>query len=58
MEFELHYHDFNKIIVFISGNVSYLIEGKAYKLKPWDILFVSSNDLHKVIINNDEHMKG
>lgn len=54
MEFELHYHDFNKIIVFISGNVSYLIEGKAYKLKPWDILFVSSNDLHKVIINNDE----
>ena len=54
MEFKLHYHDFNKIIVFISGNVSYLIEGKAYKLKPWDILFVSSNDLHKVIINNDE----
>lgn len=54
MEFELHYHDFNKIIVFISGNVSYLIEGKAYKLKPWDILFVSSNDLHKVIINNNE----
>ncbi|KEJ03519.1 AraC family transcriptional regulator [Clostridium botulinum A2B7 92] len=54
MEFELHYHDFNKIIVFMSGNVSYLIEGKAYKLKPWDILFVSSNDLHKVIINNDE----
>ncbi|MCW6073891.1 AraC family transcriptional regulator [Clostridium sporogenes] len=54
MEFRLHYHDFNKIIVFISGNVSYLIEGKAYKLKPWDILFVSSNDLHKVIINNDE----
>ncbi|WP_251862324.1 AraC family transcriptional regulator [Clostridium sp. Marseille-Q2269] len=54
MEFQLHYHDFNKIIIFISGNVSYLIEGKAYKLKPWDILFVSSNELHKVIVNNDE----
>ncbi|EJO5347432.1 helix-turn-helix domain-containing protein [Clostridium botulinum] len=54
MEFKLHYHDFNKIVIFISGNVSYLIEGKAYKLKPWDILFVSSNDIHKAIINNAE----
>jgi hypothetical protein len=25
MQFEFHYHDFNKIIIFISGNVTYLI---------------------------------
>lgn len=50
MEFELHFHDFNKIIVFVSGNVTYLIEGKAYKLKPWDILLVSSSEIHKAII--------
>lgn len=50
MEFELHFHDFNKIIVFISGNVTYLIEGKAYRLKPWDILLVSSSEVHKAII--------
>lgn len=50
MEFESHFHDFNKIIIFISGNVTYLIEGKAYKLKPWDILLVSSSEIHKVII--------
>lgn len=52
MEFELHFHDFNKIIVFISGNVTYLIEGKAYKLKPWDILLVSSSEIHKAIIGS------
>lgn len=51
MQFEYHYHDFNKIIVFISGSVTYLIEGKAYRLKPWDILFVSSNEVHKPIID-------
>jgi AraC-like DNA-binding protein/quercetin dioxygenase-like cupin family protein len=51
MEFEFHYHDFNKIIIFISGTVTYLIEGKAYKLKPWDIIFVTSNDIHKVIVD-------
>lgn len=50
MEFESHFHDFNKIIIFISGNVTYLIEGKAYKLKPWDILLVSSSEIHKVVI--------
>jgi AraC-like DNA-binding protein/mannose-6-phosphate isomerase-like protein (cupin superfamily) len=53
-QFELHYHDFNKIIVFISGEVTYLIEGKAYKLKPWDILFVSNHEIHKAIINSEE----
>ena len=49
-KFEFHYHDFNKIIVFISGEVTYLIEGKSYKLKPWDILLVGKNDLHLPII--------
>lgn len=51
MQFEYHYHDFNKIIIFISGSVTYLIEGKAYRLKPWDILFVSSSEVHKPIID-------
>ena len=50
MEFDFHFHDFNKIIIFISGNVTYLIEGKAYKLKPWDILLISSSEIHKAII--------
>lgn len=50
-EFEFHYHDFNKIIVFVSGEVTYIIEGKSYKLKPWDILLVGKNDLHLPIIS-------
>ncbi|MCT8975239.1 AraC family transcriptional regulator [Clostridium sp. CX1] len=54
LEFESHYHEFNKIIIFISGDVTYLIEGKAYKLKPWDLLFVGSNDVHRPIISADE----
>ncbi len=51
-EFETHYHDFNKIIVFISGQVTYIIEGKSYTLKPWDILLVGKNDLHLPIISS------
>lgn len=53
-EFEFHYHDFNKIIIFLSGKVTYLIEGKAYNLKPWDILLVNNHDVHKPIIDSSE----
>lgn len=51
-EFEFHYHDFSKIIIFVSGQVTYLIEGKAYKLKPWDIILVSSKEIHKPLIDS------
>ena len=46
-DFSYHYHDFHKIIVFISGKVTYHIEGKAYHLKPRDILLVSQGAIHK-----------
>jgi AraC-like DNA-binding protein len=46
-DFEYHYHDFDKIIIFIQGDVTYRIEGCAYKLEPYDILLVNHNDIHK-----------
>lgn len=51
-DFEYHYHDFDKIIIFIQGNVTYRIEGCSYKLEPYDILFVSHNDIHKPDIDS------
>ena len=50
LEFEYHYHDFNKIIIFISGDVTYFIEGRAYRLRPWDILLVSNKEIHRPVI--------
>lgn len=44
--FSFHYHDFHKIVVFLSGKAIYHIEGKAYPLKPWDILLVNRHALH------------
>lgn len=46
-EFFWHYHDFHKIIVFVSGKVTYHIEGKAYPLKPHDILLVNKGAIHR-----------
>jgi len=53
-QFDYHCHDFYKIVFFVAGNVTYLIEGKAYNLNPGDILLVSDQDIHKVIIDPNE----
>ena len=49
-EFSYHYHDFHKIIVFLSGKVTYHIEGKAYHLKPRDILLVRARSTNRKLI--------
>lgn len=44
-----HYHDFHKIILFLDGEASYIIEGKTYPLKARDILFVSAGEIHRPV---------
>ncbi len=54
-EIEYHYHDFDKILVFFKGNITYTIEGKAYALIPEDIILVPQGDSHKVEIEEEIH---
>ena len=54
MQFESHHHDFNKIVIMISGKASYYIEGRAYRLQPWDILLVNSMEVHKTEVEPEE----
>lgn len=51
IEFEYHHHDFNKIVILVEGNLTYHVEGRTYKLKPWDILFVNKDEIHKPVID-------
>ena len=46
-DFSYHYHDFHKVIIFLSGKAAYHIEGNSYYLKPWDILLVNRHAIHK-----------
>ena len=52
LEVEYHKHDFFEIYFLISGEVTYVIEGKSYTLKPWDIILINNKELHKPIINH------
>lgn len=46
-EYEFHYHDFNKIMILLRGNINYSIEGKNYLLKPYDIVLVNAGEIHR-----------
>lgn len=50
-ELSYHYHEFDKLVIFLSGSASYIIEGRSYFLQPWDVLLVSHHLIHKPVID-------
>ncbi|OPX45753.1 HTH-type transcriptional activator RhaR [Ruminiclostridium hungatei] len=51
---EYHNHDFYEIFFYMSGRVTYIIEGKFYRLKPGDIILINNKELHRTIIEGGE----
>ena len=52
-EFDFHYHDFYKVLIFLNGNVSYSVEGKYFDLQPDDVLLVSAGEIHRPVIHSN-----
>ena len=44
-----HYHDFHKIILFLQGEVDYIIEGRTWQLEPHDLIFVPAGAIHRPV---------
>lgn len=53
-ELDYHFHDFDKLVILISGRVDYAIEDTTYSLRPWDVLLVRRHTIHKAIIDLSE----
>ena len=51
---DYHYHEFDKLILLLNGKVTYVVEGVTYFLKPWDLLLVQHNLIHRPIIDPAE----
>ena len=49
-----HYHEFHKLILFLTGDVRYLIEGRNYLLKEGDILLIPAYAIHQPMISREE----
>lgn len=51
-DYDYHYHEFDKVIIFISGKVDYTIEGKTYCLNPYDIVLVNHHHIHCPVVDS------
>jgi AraC-like DNA-binding protein len=47
MDFQTHSHDFHKIVLCLSGQVTYVMEGSTYYLRPWDMLLIPEHQIHQ-----------
>ncbi len=53
-ERDFHFHEFDKIVLLISGHVDYCVEDEMYTLNPWDVLLVKHHTIHKARIDQRE----
>lgn len=56
-DFDIHAHDSYELYYFLSGDVTYYIEGKGYKVDTNDILLINNRELHKPNFNSEKPYK-
>lgn len=49
----LHHHDFYEVYYFVSGRVTFRVEGRTYSLEPGDLLLINPQELHQPEIGPD-----
>ena len=49
--FPYHYHEFHKILLLLSGSLTYLVEGRTYTLRPGDLLMIPAHAIHQPVID-------
>ena len=54
MDFQTHCHDFHKVLLCLSGHVTYIMEGKTYFLRPWDLMIIPEHQIHQSIFDASE----
>ena len=53
-ERDFHFHEFDKVVLLLSGHVDYTVESVTYALKPWDVLLVRHHTIHKAVIDRTQ----
>lgn len=53
-ERDFHFHDFDKIVILLSGRVDYMVERMTYTLRPWDVLLIGHHIIHKALIDQSQ----
>ncbi len=53
-ELDFHFHEFDKIVLLLSGRVDYIVEGSSYALTPWSVLLIKHHTIHRALIDKSE----
>ena len=43
-----NHQDFHEIILFLNGNVEFIVEGNHYPIEPYDIIFTRRSEIHNI----------
>lgn len=50
VETKAHNHDFFEVLIFLGGDVEYIVEGRHYKLRSGDIVLTNHFEIHQAVI--------
>ena len=53
-ERDFHFHEFDKLVLLLSGRVDYVVENVSYELEPWTVLLIKHHTIHKALIDKTE----
>ncbi len=56
-EFKLHSHDGYEIYMFLEGDTQYIVEGRVYPLKKYDIILISPGEMHRAYHNSNHRYR-
>ncbi len=53
-DFPMHAHSHFELLYFVSGDITFLVEGSSYRPKPQDLLVFDIAETHRVVVNSAE----
>lgn len=56
-QFKLHFHENYEIYMFLEGDVDYIVEGRTYPLKKYDVILISPGEMHRAFHKSDKFYK-
>ena len=48
-QYHSHMHNYCELLLFVSGNADYMIDGQLYPLQPYDLLLIPSTAYHRLL---------
>ncbi len=52
MEYMVHSHNYSEILLFLSGDADYFVDGMQYSLKPYDLILIPRHTTHCLMLNS------